>query len=148
MQITDLKRQMGQEIYFHLKKIIPKLPEYKFNINDVQNSGIVFLNTQPTNSKLYFDDTTNRLNYSIYYFASKSEHKNQLDNLDIILDQLIKIKEIQVGQDTFLFSIIYLNGKPFQPSNWTACDLDGFEDAFQVYKIDYEIVTIKKNKLT
>lgn len=144
MQILDLKRQMGQEIYSHLKKIIPTLPEYKFNINDVQNSGIVFLNSRPQNSKLYFDCVTERLNYSIFYFASKSEHKKQLDNLDVILDELIKIDKIQIGQDTFLFSIIYLNGKPFQPSNWTACDLDGFEDAFQVYKIEYEIVCVKK----
>lgn len=145
MIIKDLKRKLGQEIFNYLNAKILNLPEYKFNINDIENTGIVFLNNEPMVSKYYFDDEKyNRVNYDIYYFANKANHKIQLDNLDNILIELKNIKSVIIDTEIYEFPIIYINGKPFQSSNWTVCTLDGFEDAFQVYKINLEIVCVKK----
>lgn len=143
--IKNLRRKLGQEIYNFLKSKILDLPDYKYNINDVQNAGIVFLNSAANNPKYYFDENYSRLNYDIYYFANKADHKNQLDNLDNILIELTNINSVIIDNEIYELPIIYINGKPFQSTNWTVCTLDGFEDSFQVYKINFEFVCVKKN---
>lgn len=114
-------REIANGIYKFLQECASEegqvLPPLRFDINDLENDGLIFRAEQPE-SYFYFGEVYN-FRYTIFYISPNGNdaHFKQLNNLNLIVNKLNDLKKIELKNKVYNIITVLINGEPWPKTN-------------------------------
>lgn len=132
-------------VYKEIEKNVEGIPNFFYQTTETQNEGLVFRISDSSYIKKYFGDTETYA-YEMALIKPRSNHYAQIQLLQNIIYEIIKIKKIFINNIMYSVGLIYINNKPIPLDNWEQFQLSGLDEVSQTYTINLGFVIRKETE--
>ena len=137
---------VAKEIYEYLKKDIPNLPIFSFQLGLKENDCLIFTLSDKKPVEYFCNPLI--CSFHIRLYNPKMSHPSQVKMMDQIIDKLCskEFKNLLYNNNEYRTNHIYINEFPNPNKNQIIANLESYTDITQCYMIELSLVLERINK--